>query len=74
MGALVVDVRQRERKYLAARCIGCGLCAVACGDRRAVAMEPVPDYQLPYKSWFAYQFHATAGMVQSAWKVWRRRS
>ena len=50
--------RQRQRKHLRERCIGCGLCVVACGDRRAVAMEPVPDYKLPYKSWFSYQFHS----------------
>ena len=74
VGALAMDVRQRTSRYLEARCIGCGLCVVACGDRRAVAMEPVPAYTLPYQSWFAYQLHATAGMVKSAWKVWRRRS
>ena len=33
MGALAIDVRQRTRRHLAARCIGCGLCVVACGDR-----------------------------------------
>ncbi len=73
MGALEIDVRQRTYRHLKARCIGCGLCVVACGDRRAVAMEPAPDYTLPYQSWFAYQLHATAGMVKNAWKVWRRR-
>ena len=74
MGALVVDVHQRTREHLRARCIGCGLCVVACGSRRAVAMEPVPDYTLPYKSWFAFQVRTTAGMVKNAWTVWRRRS
>ncbi|HSB78125.1 MAG TPA: 4Fe-4S dicluster-binding protein [Candidatus Methylomirabilis sp.] len=73
MGALAVDGRQHTHEHAGARCIGCGLCVVACGDRRAVAMEPVPDYQLPYQSWFAYQFHATAGMVKNAWTVWRHR-
>jgi len=73
MGALEIDVRQRTYRHLKARCIGCGLCVVACGDRRAVAMEPAPDYALPYQSWFAYQLHTTAGMVKNAWKVWRRR-
>ncbi len=73
MGALVVDVPRRTRKHLRARCIGCGLCVVACGDRKAIAMEPVPDYQLPYQSWFSYQVHATAGMVKNAWQVWRHR-
>ena len=73
MGALVVDVHRRTRTHSRARCIGCGLCVVACSDRKAVAMEPVPDYQLPYQSWFAYQVHTTAGMVKNAWQVWRRR-
>lgn len=73
MGALVVDTHRRTLERRGARCIGCGLCVVACGDRRAVAMEPAPDYQLPYQSWFAYQFHATAGMVKNAWTVWRSR-
>ena len=73
MGALVVDVHQRTREQRGARCIGCGLCVVTCGDRRAVVMEPVPDYALPYRSWLAYQLRATAGMVKNAWTVWRRR-
>jgi Pyruvate/2-oxoacid:ferredoxin oxidoreductase delta subunit len=73
MGALRTDGHQRTRHHLAARCIGCGLCVVACGDRRAVAMEPTPDYTLPYQSWFAYQLRATAGMVKNAWAAWRSR-
>lgn len=73
MGALVIDAHRRTRERLTARCIGCGLCVVACGDRKALAMEPVPDYTLPYKSWFAYQFQATAGMLTNAWRVWRAR-
>jgi Pyruvate/2-oxoacid:ferredoxin oxidoreductase delta subunit len=73
MGALVIDARQATRQHLAARCIGCGLCVVACADQKAVSMEPVPDYKLPYKSWFAYQFSATTGMVKNAWTAWRNR-
>jgi Pyruvate/2-oxoacid:ferredoxin oxidoreductase delta subunit len=73
MGALVIDAPQRRREHLTARCIGCGLCVVACGDRKALAMEPVPSYKLPYRSTFAYQLQATAGMLRNAWSVWRRR-
>ncbi len=73
MGALQTDGPQRTRRHVAARCIGCGLCVVACADRRAAVMEPVPDYKLPYQSWFAYQLRATAGMVKSAWTAWRSR-
>ena len=73
MGALEMDLPQRKRQHRTQRCIGCGLCVVACGERKAVVMEPVPDYQLPYKSWFWYQFHSTATMFQSAWRAWRNR-
>jgi Fe-S-cluster-containing hydrogenase component 2 len=68
-----MDVHQQTRQHRRARCIGCGLCVVACGDRRAVAMEPVPDYTLPYRSWFTYQLRAIAGIFKSAWTVWRSR-
>ena len=73
MGALEIDVHQQTRQHRRARCIGCGLCVVACGDRRAIAMEPVPDYTLPYQSWFAYQLRTTAGIFKNAWTVWRSR-
>jgi Pyruvate/2-oxoacid:ferredoxin oxidoreductase delta subunit len=73
MGALAVDTRQHRRTYRVERCIGCGLCAVACGDCKAVAMEPVPDYRLPYRSPYAYQIRTTAGMLRRAWRAWRSR-
>ncbi len=73
MGALEVDLRQKRRTHRLERCIGCGLCVVACGDQKAVAMEPVPDYQLPYQSWYAYQIRSTAGMLRRAWRAWKSR-
>ncbi len=73
MGALAVDAHQRTLQHRLARCIGCGLCVVACGDHRAAVMEPVEDRPLPHKHWFAYQLHTTAGMIKSAWSVWRQR-
>ncbi len=74
MGALSVDVKRRSREHRGARCIGCGLCVVACREHGAATMAPVPAYTLPYQSWFAYQLHGTAGMVKNAWKVWRNRA
>lgn len=71
--ALTIDGEPKRLQHQVARCIGCGLCAVACDHRRAVLMEPVPDYQLPYQSWFSFLFHSGAGMVQSAWQAWRGR-
>jgi Pyruvate/2-oxoacid:ferredoxin oxidoreductase delta subunit len=73
MGALRVDVGQKQREHLLQRCIGCGLCVIACGDRRAVAMEPVPAYKLPYKSWFSLLFHSAPAMLHGAWQAWRKR-
>jgi len=73
MGALAMDRDAKTREHRLQRCIGCGLCAVACGDRRAIAMEPVPDHKLPYKSWFSFLLHNGPGIARAAWKVWRSR-
>ena len=36
-------------------------------------MEAVPDYKLPYKSWFALLSRAVPQMLTTSWKVWRQR-
>ena len=72
-GALEVDRQGKSRTHLRERCIGCGLCLVACGARQAVVMEPVPDYTLPYRSWYSYQFHSAAEILRGAWRAWRSR-
>jgi Pyruvate/2-oxoacid:ferredoxin oxidoreductase delta subunit len=71
--ALAIDAQQKTRVYQRERCVGCGLCAVACGDRKAIAMEPVPDYKLPYRSWFSMIASSTPRMLKRAWDVWRKR-
>ena len=73
MGALAVDVAPAVAGTSRQRCIGCGLCVVACAERGAAVMEPVPDHKLPYKSWFSFQFHYAAEMVKGAWQAWRSR-
>lgn len=73
MGALVVDTRGKTHQRLTERCIGCGLCVLACDKAHAVTMEPVPDYQLPYKSWFSLLARAAPGRLKTAWQVWRER-
>ncbi len=73
MAALAVDAKQKSWQHRQERCIGCGLCALACTAKRAIVMEPVPDYKLPYKSWFALLSRSVPQMLTTAWKVHRQR-
>ena len=73
MRAIVVDREAKTWRHRQERCIGCGLCAVACEQKGAIAMGPVPDYKLPYKSWFAMLSRAVPQMLTISWKVRRQR-
>lgn len=73
MGALTVDRAGQQFHWNEVRCVGCGLCAVACGTNAAIRMDAVPDYQLPYPSWFSLLWRGVPGMIRTAWHVWRRR-
>jgi Pyruvate/2-oxoacid:ferredoxin oxidoreductase delta subunit len=73
MAAIIVDVQGKTQRHLEARCIGCGLCSLACRPQGAIRMEAVPDYKLPYKSWFALLSRAVPKMLATSWKVWRQR-
>lgn len=72
MGAITVDLRAKTFVWNAARCVGCGQCALAC-ESQALAMSPVPDYRLPYPSWFSLLVRGLPGMLGTAWRVWRSR-
>jgi Na+-translocating ferredoxin:NAD+ oxidoreductase subunit B len=74
MGAIVVDTQQKTQRHLRERCIGCGLCVLACDRQRALVMEPVPDYKLPYRSWYSLIAHSAPGTLLTGWKLWRQRA
>ncbi len=73
MGAITVDTQQKSLQHDPARCIGCGLCQVACEQRQAVCMEPVPEYRVPYKSWFSLLLRNAPSVLRTSWEVWRQR-
>ncbi len=73
VGAIALDAAAKSHAWRRERCLGCGLCAVACDRVKAVSMEAVPAYKLPYRSWFSMLAHTAPAMARTAWKVWRRR-
>jgi len=73
MGALVVDMRQKTHQRLPERCIGCGLCTLACDQRHALAMEAVSNPPSAYRNWLSLFAHAIPGTLWNSWKLWRQR-
>jgi Pyruvate/2-oxoacid:ferredoxin oxidoreductase delta subunit len=71
MGAITIDTQAKTLKHEAPRCIGCGLCAVACDSRKAISLDPVPSYKMPYRSWFSLLILGIPGMVKESWRSWR---
>jgi Pyruvate/2-oxoacid:ferredoxin oxidoreductase delta subunit len=73
VGATVVDVKSQLHQHLPERCIGCGLCAVACRRVHAIQMEPTPKYREPPRSWLSTLLHIAPNHLRNAWSVWRNR-
>jgi MinD superfamily P-loop ATPase len=73
MGAITVDLQRKDLQHQPARCIGCGLCQLACDHRHAVRMEPVPDFRVPYKSWFSLLLRNAPSLLRTSWNVWQHR-
>jgi Pyruvate/2-oxoacid:ferredoxin oxidoreductase delta subunit len=74
MGAITVEPRSKSLQHEPARCIGCGLCQTACDKQDAVSMVAVPDYRVPYKSWFSMLMNQAPSMLRTSWNVWRSRT
>jgi len=72
MGAMVVDVKGKSYRHLTERCIGCGLCAVACDKQHAIQMEPTPQYREPPKSLLPALLQTLPNYLRNAWSVWRK--
>ena len=72
VGATVVDVKGKLRQHLPERCIGCGLCAVACDKQHAIQMEPTPRYRQPPKSLLSTLLQIGPNYLRNAWSVWRK--
>ena len=72
VGAIVVDVKNKTYLHKPERCIGCGLCAVACDGRHAVHMEPVVRH-IRLSEGKIGRLLMTANHLRNIWSVWRKR-
>ncbi|MFZ5833565.1 MAG: ATP-binding protein [Planctomycetota bacterium] len=72
MGAIVVDAAGRMWQWKTERCVGCGLCAVACERQKAIAMQPARRYRGPYSNWFSLLLRSAPGAAGTFWRRWRK--
>jgi ferredoxin len=73
LGAIVVDTKGKNYRHLPHRCIGCGLCSVACDRQKAIQMEPVADYREPPRQVPSILRQMGPNYLRNAWSVWRSR-
>jgi Pyruvate/2-oxoacid:ferredoxin oxidoreductase delta subunit len=71
-GAIVVDSAEKSHQHLAERCIGCGLCAVACDKQHAIRMEPTRKYREPPTNILAAALQMMPNYLRNARSVWKK--
>jgi len=72
MGAITVDPRGRSYQQQPRRCIGCGLCALACDQKHAIRMEPTPNYRPPAAGLFPVLTQTAPTYLRNVWSAWRK--
>ena len=62
MGAWSVNVKAKTRSFREHRCVGCGLCYVACDKEKAIELKPVKEYKVPSMEGVESASHPLAGI------------
>jgi Pyruvate/2-oxoacid:ferredoxin oxidoreductase delta subunit len=73
MGAITVDVKGKTAIHNIQRCVGCGLCVLACDKKHAITMKAVPDYKKPASGWATLLATLAPNLARNAWNAWRAR-
>jgi len=72
MGAIQTGHEPTDRVFDQERCIGCGLCVVKCGSRRAIEMKALPGYQRPPRLFTTTILRNAPNYVINAVNAWKK--
>jgi Pyruvate/2-oxoacid:ferredoxin oxidoreductase delta subunit len=73
MGAITVDTKNKTNLHQRQRCIGCGLCAVACDEKYSISMEPTEKYNKLPSNYTRLLLRLTPNYLRNAFSAWRSR-